>query len=316
MTDIDEINYRLRPAKSIERKMMADILQKVAHIKTIRSYRYVGFGSIYFSEFRLFHRRLGIDDMVSIERVWQEKPRIEFNKPFDCIDIIMKEAEQALYEVEWDKPTILWLDYETKLKKKMLDDQIQQFFANAPAGSVFFITVNAQPDDIDDLDDQETHLKRLEEEFNPGNVPSYIDDYLTGTDLAAAFRELIIAKIKSDYLGDRNSGIPVEEKIEFNQLCNFVYNDSTLMFTLGGILNTAETKQRFEQANFDSLEFVSTDEQQYRIPVPNLTFAETRELEEMMPDSIDMNSIHAPEKDVEEYQQVYRFFPRFTESEL
>jgi len=62
------INYALRPAKAIERRMLCAAFERLHPFQRIQDYRYVGFGSIYFSDFQLLHRQLGITDMLSIER--------------------------------------------------------------------------------------------------------------------------------------------------------------------------------------------------------------------------------------------------------
>lgn len=317
MPDIDEINYRLRPAKSMERKMMVDILLKVAHIRPMTDYRYVGFGSIYFSEFRLFHQRLGIDDMVSIEKKFEDRERVEFNMPYDCIDLIMKDSQQALNDIGWEKPLILWLDYTSQLRKSMLNHEFHRFFSKADPGSVIFVTFNAQPPDIDELLEGQTHRDLLEGRFGAGNVPPDVRDTLTGTDLGEAFRKIISSRINSDYLGDRNSGRPEEERLHSEQICNFIYNDSSLMTTLGWIILSEDQKSRFEEADFSSLDFVNEDNSdQYRIPLPQLTFTETRVLEDKMPRGTICDSIPAPDKDIRDFREIYRFYPRFTESEL
>ncbi len=63
-----QINYSLRPAKSVERKMLCEAIKRLAVFDKIESYKYVGFGSAYFSDFSLIHRSLGIEDMLSIEK--------------------------------------------------------------------------------------------------------------------------------------------------------------------------------------------------------------------------------------------------------
>lgn len=63
-----KINYSLKTSKSIKRKMLAEAVQRLSHFALLKGIcRYVGFGSTYFSDFKLFHKLLGIKKMVSIE---------------------------------------------------------------------------------------------------------------------------------------------------------------------------------------------------------------------------------------------------------
>jgi hypothetical protein len=80
----ETINYDLRPAKSIERKMMAEALQALTLFAPMKEYSYRGFGSPYFTDFSLVHRVLGIRNMESIEKDEYNKGRFVFNRPLGC----------------------------------------------------------------------------------------------------------------------------------------------------------------------------------------------------------------------------------------
>ncbi|HGB1823876.1 TPA: O-methyltransferase, partial [Salmonella enterica subsp. enterica serovar Bahrenfeld] len=62
-----KIDYRIRPAKNIERKMIRDVLLRLSPFGIFSDYQYIGFGSKYFTDFIIMHKYLGIDDMISIE---------------------------------------------------------------------------------------------------------------------------------------------------------------------------------------------------------------------------------------------------------
>ena len=62
-----KIDYRVRPAKHAERMMMCEAFARLGAFDELPSYQYVGLGSVYFVDFLLFHRILGIRDMVNIE---------------------------------------------------------------------------------------------------------------------------------------------------------------------------------------------------------------------------------------------------------
>jgi len=62
-----KVNYVLRPAKNVERKMLCEAFQRLTNFASLREYRYIGFGSIFFSDFTLFHRNLGISDLIDID---------------------------------------------------------------------------------------------------------------------------------------------------------------------------------------------------------------------------------------------------------
>src|SRR5579859_8198866 len=130
-----QVNYRLRPAKSVQRKMLCEAFHRLSEFGSLDSYRYIGFPATFFSDFVLFHRALGIHNMVGIESEQVEKKRFEFNLPFRCIKMRYGHSNAILPTLDWDIRTILWLDYDEPLSMGVLTD-VAFFFAEAPAGSV------------------------------------------------------------------------------------------------------------------------------------------------------------------------------------
>ena len=140
-----KVDYSIRPAKSIERKMLAETLQRLWRLDRLDQYRYVGFGSAYFTDFTLLHKTLGINEMISIEKDIGDQKRYEFNRPFACISLAFGNSHEVLPLLEWDgKKSIVWLDYEDSLNKQKLDD-IECVCTEAEPGSVLVVTVNASP---------------------------------------------------------------------------------------------------------------------------------------------------------------------------
>ena len=84
--DYLKVHYELRPAKQVERRILLDSLLTLSTAGfSVPEYHYTGMGSIYFIDFMLFHRILGIKNMLSVEFDENIRRRVEFNKPFDCI---------------------------------------------------------------------------------------------------------------------------------------------------------------------------------------------------------------------------------------
>ena len=140
-----KINYTLRPAKAIERRMFCDLFQRLTPFGAVHTYRYVGFGSIYFADFNLFHRILGFNDMLSIEKDVDQKDSFEFNKPYNCIRVEYRLASEVIAELEWTEKMIVWLDYDCPLNTEVLAD-IASVCANAKSGTIFLVSVSVQPD--------------------------------------------------------------------------------------------------------------------------------------------------------------------------
>ena len=69
------VNFRLRPAKAAERKMIVEVCGRMGAFSNLLGFRYVGLGSPFFNDFILMHRRYGMRNLICIEREAQHKDR-------------------------------------------------------------------------------------------------------------------------------------------------------------------------------------------------------------------------------------------------
>lgn len=308
-----KINYGLRPAKQIERKMLVETFRRLSVLGAVEAYRYIGFGSIYFSDFYLIHKALGITNMISIEHHREDESRFRFNLPFSCIDMRFGEATEVLAELSWDAPTILWLDYDYSLAATVLAG-VAFFIANAPPGSVLAVTVDA-----DIKEPNEEDLSKLTTELGRSRIPAGLDAAtLRGWGTASVFKDIINSEIQST-LTARN-GPRRSNEIHYQQLFDFNYSDGTRMLTTGGILYT-EFERRHLDGAFTGLDFLKTDaasRDAYEIRVPKLTYRELRHLDKQLPCDTpsDLQAEGIPHEDLERYSQVYRYFPTFAETDI
>jgi len=314
----EKINFRIRPSKNIERKMFLEILRRLAHIHSLDDYQYVGMGGIYFVDCRLFHKRLGINKIISIEKEQGKSKRFNYNNPFDCIEIKFGHSTEELPKLDWEQPTILWLDYDTGLKPYMFSD-IKQFLQSAVPGSVIFVTVNADTTNISKFDNDDypfdDRFEELKDDIGRENIPPNVkDEDLRGWDKADVYKKILEYKIQST-LDIHNGGLPNEEKKDFRQLVNFRYQDSAKMMTYGGILYSDNISEGYEEAHFEKIPHVQKGTDVYKIKTPKLTFAEMRGLDKELPTKNPKDiDIPVPAMDKKEYSNIYRYFPRFAEA--
>ena len=106
------VNYNIRPCKSIERKMMCEMISRLTVFDYIKNYRYIGMGAKYFVDFSLLHKEFGINNMYSMEinSAEKNKKRFEFNKPFNCIKMLFGNASDILNSssIPWKQEKILF----------------------------------------------------------------------------------------------------------------------------------------------------------------------------------------------------------------
>lgn len=304
----EKINYSFRPAKHAQRKMLCEALQRLGRLAPPISYRYVGFGSVAFHDFSLFHQRLGISDMVSIERDERAKKRLAFNRPYSCIRIKWGWSYDVLPEMSWEKRAIVWLDYEHPLSSRMLGD-VALLSSTLRSGSMLLITVPVDPDDGGD--GPRERLADLVSRMGEERVPQGIrGTALSGWGTAQVSRDIIDDEIRRTLI-DRNDALPTFERVRYRQLFNFQYADGKRMLTVGGLLcNDADIQQL--GLGFDGLDFIRTAKKPYRIEAPILTLRELRFLDSKLPASSGGPLPDwLPIKERQRYSKLYRHFPSF-----
>jgi len=321
------INYTLRPAKAIERRMLCAAFERLHPFQRIERYRYVGFGSIYFSDFQLFHRELGITDMLSIEGDISAKACFRFNRPYKCIHLKFATSAEVLSTLDWGRLTILWLDYDDRLNVNILGD-IATVCLRATSGSLVVISVNAQPDAEPSEEDRKLYENETGRTFDLGDYRLRIarelvgeklpagtsGSNLRGQELTKVFREIIHNEI-AEQLSIRNAMLPDEEKIRYRQLFHFRYKDGAQMITVGGILFRDAEKQIVATCDFDTLPFIRSSAEPCSIKVPCLTAKEIRHLNSQLPtrSSAKLRAAGVQDADIQKYAEVYRYFPTFSE---
>lgn len=94
------INYQIRPSKSIERKMMCELVKEIQIIQGTSELRYIGMGAKYFTDFLLFHNEFGVTDMISIEAERERAMRYEFNNyGTECIAALHHNKRKTNYHI-------------------------------------------------------------------------------------------------------------------------------------------------------------------------------------------------------------------------
>lgn len=323
----ERVDYTVRPAKSIERKMLCEALVRLGHFRDLTQYRYVGLGSIFFSDFILIHKSLGIKDLISIEREVGDKKRFEFNCPYKFIKLLFGNSNDVLlYKLEWTKKLILWLDYDYKLNENVFRD-ISIFSLNAKSGSIILLTIDVEPDDSDKDEETGKHISRcdkLAERIGISKIPLGTEekDLLDSAGFQKVCFEIIDNEINR-MISMRNDGKEYNDKLKYKQLFNFLYKDgSAQMLSVGGIICSQNDEKKIQDCNFEKLKFINSAIKPYEIVVPKLTFREVRYLDKKL--SLKKSSVKKKRDNLsflseemkENYSKIYRYFPTFVEAEI
>lgn len=311
MRSFDKINYSLRPAKHTERRMLASSILEISRTLNVVDYQYIGLGSPYFTDFILFHKELNVESMISFEGDDRPitKDRINFNLPFNCIDVKMETTSVGLPKLDWEDEKIVWLDYDDTLNKSMLHD-IDAVFNFLKKNSFYIFSCNS-----DLKQDDGTKYSSIDEfrerfgEFVPFEATD--KDLIPKPSKLQLIRHTLTNKINS-ILNARNKLMKTE--LYFQQLYFFDYEDGAPMITWGGIL--LDQSKDFQKSVFESkFNFIKYSDEVYKIDVPNLTQKEVSLINSCLPkcDGSQVQGMHKflPLKQVNKYVKNYKFLPNY-----
>jgi hypothetical protein len=168
----EKINYLIRPAKQIERRLIIEALSVLTKAYSISAYQYIGMGSLFYVDYRMFHKYLGIKDMISMEMEEEKIDRFKFNKPYEFIRLVPGMSTEVLPTLEWDNAKFIWLDYDSRISPLVISD-LQIISSRIQPGGILLITLDAEPKRFDStkrdpqFSKNEDRLKNLKEELHP-----------------------------------------------------------------------------------------------------------------------------------------------------
>lgn len=316
----DRINFNLRPAKRIERKLVAEALSSIYRYDTPRRFGYVGMGSYYFSDFILFHRLFGLEKMVSIEIDTKRKDRFEFNKPFDCIEMAWGPTAEQLPKLPIfdERPVICWLDYFDHLTDSIIGD-VQTVLRRAQRGSALLVTLKSRQ--LDTPKRAQEFKASLSQDWRNLSDESLLGK--GGKGVASFMTEVLAAAIEPT-IADLNAGREEAEKIELRQIVKMIYRDGDPMVTMGWLFLTPAEAAKLDAAPraLDTPGVVLLGNEMTEVTAPILTFREIAHLKSILPNGLagedfekKAAAVPVPSDDARLFARLYRYFPSFADVE-
>jgi hypothetical protein len=302
-----KVAYDLRPAKQIERRMFIDALHRLAFAGfDIGDYQYTGFGSIFFVDFVLFHKLLGLKRLLSVEHSTKIEKRVRFNRPFKQIEISMSSITDVIPTLSSDRKHLLWLDYDDVLQKSHITDLVLAGTYLTP-GSILLVTVDVEPPG-GERDGPHQWKQHFEDQAG---------DYLGSLTQLTDFAESNLVTINTTILARAIDSGLVAREAHFFPLFWFVYEDGHRMLTLGGMIATETERRKVEASTvrFASYHREAFVGEPYSIKVPNLTRKERMFLDREMPcvDEWTTDEFEVDADSIRDYREVYRFLPAYAE---
>lgn len=311
MASFDSVNYSLRPSKSIQRQLVFDGVRTLQGRIDLGRMIYVGLGSIWFTDFVLAHKHLGIEKMFSIEADEIGYARASFNAPFATIDVHSGLSDDILPEMLADaalkdRPWFIWMDYDGPCSEGVIGDA-RNIIDGAPENSIFVLTFNAHEMSYGHAGDRHERMRDL---FGD-SVP---DDLAKRSLKGDRFQETI-ARLTADFLLSYTAEIAREGG--FLPSFRLIYKDTSPMVSVGGILTSAENRSAFEALVGDPQWRCLPEEP---IIAPNLTLKEAVMIQALLPriGNLSRDDIRALGFDLEDaqiraFQNYYQQYPSFAQ---
>lgn len=308
----EKVNYLIRPAKQVERKLIIEMLQILSNRYPIKKYQYVGMGSLFYVDYQMVHKYLGIKSMISMEMEEEKIERYRFNKPYKFIKLIPGMSTDILPTLNWNENLFIWLDYDSKMSLSIIND-IQIISNYIKPGGILIVTIDAEPKRFDNGGDMSKDMykpKRLLNNFKKELYPYYplkIHEKDFSHNRYPSLLYQMIVNIIQDKLIRRN--------LSCYQFINFKYKDTSQMYTFGCIYDM--NPNDIKGCGLYDLEYVSTNSAIIEINVPIITPLEKIHFDKLIPEIAEkLTHFKMDQKKLNDYEKYYRYYPQYFESFL
>jgi hypothetical protein len=332
----ERVDYLLRANKHIEREIVFDLLRRAAARVGFSKHKYLGFGSMWFADFRFAHRLLRINDLVSIEHATYAK-RANFNRPYAGINVMAGECSEvleAIAEEEWKRPHIAWLDYDSRLDETVAAE-IAFFIERCTAESVLLVTVNAyrgsyRTQNADRSKKIDTAFGFVESILGAPSIPVELDP---GSTPGGAFKDIeidafpeFLARALLNFIARKHSlsGRQVGlNALELVPIVNLAHRDGVDMITVGVAVTTAGNRDVWRQCIIDiETAKEGADLVHRKLDLIPITIKEKLALDSCLPHdgppasflaNVKSLGVQLSDAEIAKYRVYYRHFPVFVE---
>lgn len=311
MPSFNVINYSVRPSKSIQRQIVFDGLSNLESTLGLRDATYIGFGSIWFTDFVLAHTKINIDRMISMESDEVGFKRAYFNRPYSIVSVEHGHSNGIIPDLLDDKdlcskPWVVWLDFDYELNPSVVED-MRKLAEGAPINSVLVFTLNALPSKYGKTRERQAYLEET--------LGSVVPDNLTVRQCREPYLQLTLAELSTKFMTSVTAKISRSGK--FVPAFRLPYKDGAPMITFGGIILGEEKADQVQEIVNGGNWAGMTDEQ---IVAPHLTVKEAIQMQSLLPtdnaitrDQIRKLGFDLTDSEIAVFQKYYKHYPSFAQ---
>ena len=311
MASFNVVNYSLRPSKSIQRQIIFDGIRMLKSRLDLTDMVYVGFGSVWFTDFIMAHKLLDIEDMVSMENDDIGHCRAVFNKPYATVKICHGDSSQILVELCNDerfrvRPWVVWLDYDRYLDEAMTDD-IRLVIEKSPENTIFLVTFNGLEMCYGKASQRTDRLRDL--------LGDVVPDELSKEQCRGDGMQETLAHLTIDFM--QSIGAMSARPGGFEPAFRVIYKDTPPMVTVGGVMPSPRKSSVAKSVvGAEAWKCRPAD----RIVAPLLTIREATTLQSLLPiaDDLSRDLVRSKGFDLEDdqirsFQKYYREYPTYAQ---
>ncbi len=304
----ERIDYSVRVNKSVQRKLIVEFLERMGRRFDLEEYCYVGMGSMWYSDFILFHKRLGITDMTSIQTA-DGYGRAKFNLPFACITLRRGLTTRVLPTLQLARRAVIWLDYDHEFREYVFRD-LEIVLGEVASGSIVIATVDAEVDRFGKATEAEAvRMDRIQAAVGQ-YLPLGTSNKILEVQQFPRFVSRVLVESMSELTSRRLLGL------RFCPVFNYHYKDGARMVTVGGMVADAEDQALLRELKLVGNKYFGPTLR--AIAVPPLTAKEKGALDRLLPrgeDHIDRAELgfELSQKKIGAYRKFYRQYPVFGE---
>lgn len=312
----------------MERHLLADLLDYVDRWRPLKDYLYVGFGGIYFEDFKLLHSQFAMPKMLSIESEEWVLPRQKKNIPYGCVDHEHCASGEFIrtvgqYRDKYQVENILcWLDHASPTRLASQLNDAKALVISLIPNDVLKVTLVASANSLattaksgPELFEKRLAILRerlLGTQFLPGDVTAdqMRDEAYPGV-LIGSFRRVVAEAMKEN------------PALIFQPLGSYVYTDTTQILTITGmVLEASQLDSFMERTGLKSFDLAGLDWKLQRINVPDLSLREkllldrtifnktASEIEAAIEFRLDEDPDNSIQM-IENYVKFYRYYPNY-----
>jgi hypothetical protein len=317
--------YNLRRNKYVERQLFMELLSRFSRWQEIGSYLYIGFGGVYFEEFKLLHTRFSIKKMISLEREEWMLARQELNIPYGCITPFHGSSSDLVINIDTYRAIgettnlLIWLDYVTPSELPTQLSEVRSLISKLEHGDILKITFSLHTGWLNKGSSDNVLTNRLEN-LQSQLGSAYLAEGISINDVTNEGLPHVYLDALKRKLAE---GLAENANLEFLPLGCYTYNDGTPMLTITGALIDRGGQAAFEdRADLGKLDFASPKWEIHQIEVPDMSLQERLEIDKKLngktAEEIAGELPFRFEKDADEsldlirnYLKLYRFYPNY-----